>query len=106
MYAIAREKGMDEKLIKLVVHEDIHYISYKKTGTISLKGDTGKVSEAHQEKHPLEQDMLWFLPDENKFCQHQISSQNNRFCLTQRCAQSHAEVSSNKHGLWCHQQQK
>ena len=29
MCAIAREEGMDEKLIRLVVHEDIHYISYK-----------------------------------------------------------------------------
>ena len=40
---------MREKLIRLVVHENIHYVLFKMRGKVFVKGNVKKASEASQE---------------------------------------------------------
>ena len=49
MHTIARERGEDEKLIRLVVQEYIHCFIQDEKRTISVKGDAGKTTGACQE---------------------------------------------------------
>ena len=75
---------MDEKLIRLVVHEDIHYISYKMRKEQFLSKTMQEKKLMHTNKliklkHPMDADMLWFFSDEKNFCHDQINSQNNRW---------------------------
>lgn len=86
MRAIAREKGVDESVVRQVVHEDIRYFSYKmrKGQFLSQKMQEKRLKHAkkllNKLKHPLKPNMLWFFSDEKNFCQDQkINSQNNRW---------------------------
>ena len=86
MRAIAREKGIDEKVVRQVVHEDIRYFSYRmrKGQFLSKRMQEKRLKHAkklvNKLKHPVEPNMLWFFSDEKNFCQDQkINSQNNRW---------------------------
>ena len=74
------KKGVEEKIIRLVVHEGICYVAYKmRKGQFLLKVMQEKQMNHTKKlinnlKHPLQPNMLWFLT----FCQDQINSQNNR----------------------------
>lgn len=70
MHTITREKGVDEKLIRLVNN--------------SVQGTGGKVTQAHQEAdQQVEPDKLWFFSDEKNFFQEdQLPEPLVACCLT------------------------
>ena len=80
MCVIERENGVDEKFIRLVVHEDIWYVSYKtrKEHFMSKAMQEKQLKHAKKQvnklKHPLEPDMLQW----ENFCQDQMIN----WCLT------------------------
>ena len=73
--SIIRDMGVFEFLMKLVVHEDIHYFSCQMRKGQSLshamknkrKDSVAKLLNTH--KHPVQSKMIWFFSDEKKFLQ-------------------------------------
>ena len=76
--SIARDIGVSEFLIKLEVHEDIRYFSYKirkgqflsQTMKDKKKDRTGKLLKKF--KHTLQLNIFQYFTDEKNFCQDQM----------------------------------
>lgn len=83
MYAIARIKGVDENLIRLVVNKDIHYFSYKLgkgqfLSKVIHKRWLKRTKMLIKLKYSPEPGMLWVFSDEKNCPGQKINSRNKR----------------------------
>ena len=81
---IARNMGLSEVFILLIVHEDFRYFSYKTIKSWFLSQAMKNKRKDNATKlfsklsDPFQLNMLWFFSDENNICQDQVlNTQNN-----------------------------
>lgn len=88
MSAIVREKDIDEKSIRLVVHEDISYFSFKLRKEqflfkVMQENDWSTQRSSNKLKHPLEPVMLRFFSDKKNYAKpDQLLEEQMAHCLT------------------------